>query len=619
MTFDDIQLWVLNLDEDEVNPDVVKRLVSYLDAAESQPKAFQVQVLGGLLSRDRDAYALLSKNNPEWRKELQKAVYGRQWDWGQDQVAQLLGFDPNKPVEMFKRDENGNPAWYRLVGNEDDPSKALDEFYAEEEGLKADGKLYKWLQSAQAQYDNQDKYTGGAVNATRGLFAPRTQESLVRSGDYTWKDVLGDTGENFFQLIPWGRPVAKAGKILTGTKALGRYYNPIHAGEYIASNTTAPLLGETYDALAYDDLDNPYRSRFDLGDVISGAATNMATAPAVGAYTSGAAKAAGFDNISRKGVRDILSTDPYVTNLHRITELSNKAPFETKRGVSKLVTEGDIYTKVFGTPRRKVNKWGKEQRSKWEEDLGIKNITTGNLDTDIKLLNRYLNSGNVPEDKVPIIKNLVEKMETFAADPKLKNIKYDEFLRNREYMTPTAILEKQKLGGKYGITEGADSELGTTGYLSDNVNQVHGISPLVKPSRSASNLKKAEMEKAAVDKTYPVVESGFDKAVYGLENKPDVVAYSKRTKLLKPMFTGYFTNKLGKQEYGKKLTGHDVNLTEIDDNVANILNDETTLRMWESGFVPHGNPEEPMMKAYAIYKANKEKGNSPKLGKNAGL
>jgi hypothetical protein len=303
-----------------------------------------------------------------------------------------------------------------------------------------------------------------------------------------------------------------------------------------------------------------------------------------------------------------------------MTELSSKAPFETKRGVSSLMTEGDIYTKVFGPSRRKVNKWGKEQRSKWEEDLGIKNITTGDLDTDINLLNKYLASGNVPEEKVPIIKNLVEKMETFKADPKLAQVKYDEFLKNREYMTPTAILEKQKLGGEYGLTDGATKELGATGFLADNPNQVHGISPVVKPSRSASSLKKAEMDKAPVDKTYPVVESDFDRAVYGLENKPDVVAYSNKNNLLKPMIAGYITNKLGKPKYSKKLLGKDiVNFTEIDDDVADILNNDTNIRMWDAGFVPHGNPDEPIMRAYNIYLKNKNKGTNTKAGKKAGL
>ena len=625
MKFQDISDWLDNLEaENAFENQVIERIGSYLDNAEAQVPNDDLRksLFFNHIYLDRDAYRLLMNHNPDWKTEVQSLVYGKPFNWQPDQVAQIMGV--KNPVELFQKDNNGVPLWKKLAGDEksspEEMSKFLDEYYGfEDESPEAKGRLYKWLEAGQKQYDNQEKYGTGGLNALRRVFAPRVQEGLYKKGDYTWKDVLGDAGENFFQAIPWGRPAAGVGKVLTGTKALGRFYKPIHAGEYIASNAAAPLLSETYDVIAYDDFDNPSRSRFDIGDVLSGTAVNMTTAPAIGAYTSGAARAAGIDDISRKSVRDILSTDPYVTNLHRVTELKSKAPFETKRGVSKLMTEGDIYTKVFGPSRRKVNKWGKEQRAKWEDDLGIRNITTGDLDTDINLLNRYLASGNVPEEKVPIIKNLVEKMETFQADPKLADIKYDEFLRNREYMTPTAILEKQKLGGEYGLTEGANAELGATGFLSDNVNQVHGISPIVHPSRSASRLKKAEMNKAPVDKTYPVVESGFDRAVYGLENKPDVAAYSNRNKVLKPMFAGYATNKLGKQEYGKRITGKDVNLTEIDDSVADILSDDTNIRMWDAGFVPNGNPDEPIMRAYKIYLKNKNNGISPKVGKKAGL
>lgn len=618
MKFEDITDWWENLEaESGYISQLAKRIGSFIEAAESQPEDFKLQTFASLLNRDRDSYALLMKHNPEWRADIQKNVYGRKWDWGQDQVAKLLGYQ--NPVDMFKRGEDGNPDWYKLIGNEKDPSKALDKYYAEEEGLESNGKLYKWLETAQKQYDNQAKYTGGAVNATRGVFAPRVQEALARSGDYEMKDILGDVGENVLQAAPWARILAKGGKALLGAKSLGKYLSPtpVQIGEYIASNSVAPLAAEVYDANVYNDFENPYRSSFDIGDVISGATTNMTTAPLIGASASGVANAAGVDGIGRKTVRDILSSDPYVTSTHRLEKLNTSTPFAAGTSPSKESLKAEIYAKVFGYPTKKIKEAGKNQRSKWEEGLGIKNITTGDLEKDYTELSRLIETEgrSMTPERIRALENIKENMETMRYKPEgRKQTSYEEYLKNREHMTPTAILEDQGLGGNYGVF---GDELADVGTIASNPAAVHQLSAVTTSNQSASRLKKGEMLKASHDKTYPVKETKFDELVKALEDDPVIKDLATSKNLKKPMLSGYVTNKLGRQEFGEKLTGKDLTVSGNDKEVAGILNDNAIIRMWEEGFVPHRNDNDPMWKAYLIYKDNKEKGVKP--GKKAGL
>lgn len=626
MKFSDITDWFEDYSAlDDLEDQVLNRIGAYLDNAESTVPNDDLRqsLFANMLYKDPTAYKLFAKNNPDAMKNIQVLVYGKPFNWEPDQIAQLMGV--KNPKDLFVKDELGIPHWKKLAGADETPeqmSKNLDEFYGfEDTSEKSKGRLYKWLEAAQKQYDNSEKYTGGAANATRGTFAPRVQESLQRYGDYDWKDVLGDLGENIAQLMPWSRGAADLGKIALGTKALGRYTLPtVRTAEMLASNAAAPLWGEAYDAAAYNDLENPNRSRFNIGDVIGGTATNMSTAPIVGGLASTASRTAGIDGINRKTVRDFLSTDPYTTSLHRMEELSSKAPFETKYSPAQLDLEGEVYGKVFGYPIRKVKKAGKAQRKSYEENLGLDKIQTGDLKTDVDLIKKqvmpYLvKQGKIDEAKT--VEGILEIMETMLQEgEKRGQMSYEGFLRNREHMTPTAILEAQGLGGKYGEL---DNKIADVGTIASNPSIEHGLMAMVKPNRSASKLRKDAMGSKSVDKTYPVVETPFDKTVMNLENNPDVVNYASKGKAFKPVLTGFVTNKLGKKEYGSKLTGEDLNATEIDDDVANILNDNAIIRMWDSGFEPKGNPNEPTMKAYEIYKTNKNKGTKHKFGKNAGL
>jgi len=607
MNFQDIVDWWSNIDEeDALKSQIIDRIGLYIRSSYNQPKNFQFQNFAGHLNLDRDAYALLASHFPEALAEIQKAVYGEQWNWKPEQVAKLLGFD--KPENMFKRDkgEKALPQWMKLVEEGKDPSESLDTYYGSHENLEP-GKLYKWLEAGQKQYDNKSKYTGGAANLARSVFTPRTQEALQRSGDYSWKDVIGDIGENVLQFIPWARPAAYAGKALRGMRGIGRIAPVVTQGaEMLASNAVAPLAGEVYDASVYKPLENPERASFNLSDVIGNTATNMATVPAIGLTTSGISRAAGVDNVTNRGVRDILSTDPVVTSIHRAQDLSNVG-----RGLSDLELKAEIYNKVFGVPRKKIKKLGKDQRADWENYYGIKDASTGNLDEDISKIGEILENTAINDPKRPTIEKIADEMLGIKAKPlNRQQSAYQEFLKHREEVTPTTILGND--ANHYGLTpEGRFADISSVDF---GMNPAHDLAPTTTEEFSAASIlndfknerkSKARAEGKSFDEKYHR-ETEFDKAVKDLENDPNVVAKGTKSKwYLGPGFKSLGVNKAGKARYGERLIGEKLpNMSDIDDDTAAYLNDDTQLAIWAAGFVPHGDPEEPIMKAYKIAKAN---------------
>lgn len=99
--------------------------------------------------------------------------------------------------------------------------------------------------------------------------APRSVEAVARGESPTTKDVIGDIGQNALYATPWGG-------IARGLGATSKVAGALMRGA--ASNVTAPLAGEIYDANVYED-ENP-RGEFSVADVAGGAATNV-VAPAV--------------------------------------------------------------------------------------------------------------------------------------------------------------------------------------------------------------------------------------------------------------------------------------------------------------------------------------------------
>ena len=590
--------WTNKSGKDELEDQVIKRIGKYIEAAHEEPEQFRLPLLLSLLFRDRTAYAMVAKDNPSWLADMQKAVYGRKWDWGQDQVSQLLGY---KDVSsMFERDEDGIPAWKKL-SDKDKPeeiSKELDDFFAVEEGIKP-GMLYKWLEKAQKQYDAQREYTGwgadknpltGIRNVVQSLIAPRTYEAHVAGKEASGKDILGDALENVaYAVVPTGsgRFLASLGAKGLGTRAPRAYKFAYRPAEYMATNASAPIAIEEMDKELYNETDNPKRSRFSLTDVLGGTAVNMATAPAIAGGYSAIAEKVGMRGPSKGDITSVLSSDPYVEAAHIYGGRAGLAPSTSaKKPVSQLQLESEIYNKVFNNPKLR-KELSKKQVEDWEN--WIKNEAPEEVQNELRA-------------KLDAIKSI--------PNPDRRAQKLREFIANREQVTPTAMLGEDAY--KYGLD--LNNRLADVTEVPAGIGEGHNIAITTDDSRSAAALAEAEKTKTGrKDTKYPNRPSQFDVAVEALPNDPEVVSFSYLNKpksslkdLEKPLVISYGVNKAGKDTYGEALIGKLPQSSEIDEDVEKYLNDDAMKAMWDNGFVPRGKYDEPIMKAYRIYKQIKE-------------
>lgn len=101
----------------------------------------------------------------------------------------------------------------------------------------------------------------GVLGTVMPFVAKRTQEAIERGETPSPADVGLDLGQTVLETTPYGRAVKFANNPVTRTLIGG-----------VVSNTAAPLLTETADALVYDD-DNT-RGQFNTTDVGAGALTN---------------------------------------------------------------------------------------------------------------------------------------------------------------------------------------------------------------------------------------------------------------------------------------------------------------------------------------------------------
>lgn len=102
----------------------------------------------------------------------------------------------------------------------------------------------------------------GVLGTVMPFVAKRTQEAIERGESPSPADVTLDLGQTILEATPYGR----AAKFVTNPVA-----RTLIGG--VISNTAAPVLTETADALVYDD-DNP-RGEFSVTDAGAGALTNM--------------------------------------------------------------------------------------------------------------------------------------------------------------------------------------------------------------------------------------------------------------------------------------------------------------------------------------------------------
>ena len=646
MTFDDFSLWALNASfENNLEQQVLNRIVNYVTAAEASPgKIFRLALLGGMLARDRDAFALALRNNPDWAKDLQKAVYGEAWRWKPNQVAQLLEFE--SPEEMFKEnDETKLPNWKSRFTS-DDPEKMakdLGSYYLEEQNIDPK-QLVKWLQTEQSRIDRKKKYSSPGYSAL-SFIAPRTVESLRGTDDFSGKDVGLDVAENILQMLPYGRIALGVPKIAAKTlypvinklrnsekarKLLNANSGIIKADKYLANKGysatkfigdhpvltmnmplgvlqagTAPVPMEVADSMAYTPEENSNRSEINPKDIVEGMAINFATPSTVGALLSGVGQKSGLWGSKANDIANQLRfTDPYVdAKIAKVSgRLGSTGPTSGKTVTASLEKDSDILSDIEKDVRD-YQKSGKQSKDieDWEKGL-------------------------TPDQKAKI--EAIKKNMDIKDRPGISYSYESEFSRqNPNRISETKALEAAGHDEKFGFDEKDNfiyikEDYDPNGVLSDNSQITIPTGP---PERSFKALRKAELdelEKIAkesgktFDRNYPGRVLTVDKKIQARAANPTVQKLREGAKagLGTQMAKFYTGNKLGQQKFGSSLVAalpgmsqesvENFDYLQLPEEEVAILKDPDMIRMWEAGFAPHENEADPMWRAYKYYMNN---------------
>lgn len=111
--------------------------------------------------------------------------------------------------------------------------------------------------------DKLDRAAGFLTN----MVFPRGTEAVARGEGPSTEDYIGDVGQNILYATPWGG-------VARGLGATSKVAGPAIRG--VASNVTAPLASEVYDAAVYDK-ENPRGNFSIIADVGGGTLTNIVT------------------------------------------------------------------------------------------------------------------------------------------------------------------------------------------------------------------------------------------------------------------------------------------------------------------------------------------------------
>jgi len=642
MTFEDFAVWAANASfENELEQQVLNRIVDYVTAADASPgKDFHLSLLGGMLARDRDAFALALRNNPSWAKDLQKAIYGETWSWKPNQVAQLLEF--NSPEEMFKEDkETKLPSWKRRFTS-DDPEKMAEDlkrYYLEEQNIDPK-QLVKWLQTEQSRIDREKKYSSPGYSAL-SFVAPRTVESLRSTDDFSGKDVGLDVAENVLQMLPYGRialgvptiatkalPIVH-GLYNTSGKALKAYpkLNKInsflekigkstlsYAGDHpglmnfgvgVLQAGAAPAAMEFADAAAYTPEENQNRSEFNPKDVAEGAAINFATPFTAGSMLSGVGRKSGlWGNKAADIANQFGFTDPYVeAKIAKVAgRLGSTGPTSGKTVTASLEKDADILNQIEEAVR-KYQKSGKQSAAiaDWEKGLA-------------------------PEQKAKI--EAIKKNMEIEDRPGISAAYESEYSRqNPNRISETKALEDAGLDSKLGLDEKGNliyikEDFDPTGVLSENPQITIPTGPSNRSFKALREAELNELEEIATksgktfDRNYPGRVLDVDKKIQEKAAEPTVQKLRAGAKagLGAQMAKVYTGNKLGQQKFGSSLVAALPGISQEDvealdywqlpEEEVEILKDPDMIRMWELGFAPHENEADPMWRAYKYYVNN---------------
>ena len=444
-------------------------------------------------------------------------------------------------------------------------------------------------------------------SAALGILFPRVKEAALAGRDWTNKDLALDVAENAISAIPAGRAVTGAARL--GAKA-GMKYGPkavktLRGAVTAADAMAAPIAIEGLDAAAYDDYENPNRANFSARDAAIGSVINAATPMATAGIYSGLSRRLG-GNRGKREVAEVLSNDPAVDLYLDRLDRMNKAPMSNAD--ANLQPEIDAY--IVKEYEDQLKKMSKKQKGKKTSELDdIQNTHFNNWKDEMALTGYPTESGLQP--KAEAFKTKLEALEEYPIEH-IKNM-YDKQLdANSMYVDPALVFKDPE---KYGVTK-----KGKLAFVHEGddlgFNEVHGLPDLyTSPDRSAEALMDAAHEipegrtPEDFDFMYPGRKSEFGIALEKAQNDPQVrqIVAGMRAGLPKQMLQTYTTNKLGRSKYVPYKEQIELLVPAgYDEDVVKYLNDAEIRRQWEAGFKPNAESNNPLYKAWEIWKANQK-------------
>ena len=441
-----------------------------------------------------------------------------------------------------------------------------------------------------------------------GIMAPRTKEAIKMGRDPSMKDYVLDIGSNVVEAVPFTRGI---GLMTKATKPAVR-----RALVSFGGASAAPLAEGVADAALYNDDENPYRSRFNLGNVALGTAINYGTPLALSGFAGRFGRYQGERGIGRR-VQNALQGDPYIDFLDRQQGIGS-----TTFGGQKLrdeVDESIMYNIIKDMDKADLKKLKKEQLEAYMQFLAT--------------------HPEIADKRRDIITNLRISIE--GKDPELAKRLSEIFeTENPSTLTPTTILGEN--ADKYGLDKsgnlayvekpssqraGLNKQFGRKSSVekAEELSAEHNI-PTAATEKSARDIwldaYNAKKE-AGGDYGYPSRPTEFDKAV---QKKLDDPAFMEKVNARDPLknlgFTSGLnlaTNKAGRAQYGYSIIAPEQveALNEYSSGmkkrIKDILADATITRQWDAGFIPKKD-DDIMWEAYNIYMAAKKDNKKPSGG-----
>lgn len=490
----------------------------------------------------------LTKSNPAFLKRLAEADLKNKSifdpiDMSLDNIAQALG----TATALKKEDILNNNKTY------DKTNPVVMKNIASSYGWEFPEMLDK-IRAAQTQKAREDIYDeGGIRNSLAKMMFPRVTKKVRDTGDYDWKDMTLDVGENILQAAPMFRGASTA--------------------SFIGRNATTPVTMSIADYINDDDMD--------VGDLLNraftGTSINAAADKVMGSLisilTNNPAVSQTLHNLlSDTGVayRDKLKKLQAIARegrsgdaqaikdaLNKLTLLENTDKF--KSGAGNIYD----YAKWLNSPNKndpgkwfsgiyKAKKLGENKRKEYEgELLDALGYDYYNMNKKKqKDILKELNEGKleVPGGSEPWAVSVLNKQNALSKDALAKDI-YTRV--NREKVFPHDFLDKDAVGIRDGVLRVTPSAKNASGLalIGDrpkfNVyNRYSNIDNTV-----AKQLKDKISDKASKKFDYPVdTDNVIDKALKDPEML-QALEHVYGTPKAKELLSRWLTNKLGRSSW----------------------------------------------------------------------